>query len=264
MNEARNPYSPPVADVADPIPELSEEGLIPNGRRVPAGNGVRWLREAMRLYFLRPWKWIGVMLLIVLASIVASMIPLSNLLSSLLWPIVCGGLMFAVSVLRQTGSFTIANVFAGFGPRFVPLAIVGGVMLLMAPVMYLTFLVFAGSDIANAMVLGDTEAIDPTSFAAGNFWMAMLVYMLLAVPIGAATYLAPALIMLHDMKPGEAMKMSFIATIKNILAGLVFWIVLMLFILVSILPLGLGLFVSLPVTMITIYTMYRDIFVETE
>lgn len=261
MNEARNPYSPPIADVADPTPELGEEGLIPNGRRVPAGNGVQWLRAAMRLYFQRPWKWIGVLLLLIIVSAVASIIPLSNLLNSLLWPVVCGGLVYAINVQRQTGSFTIANVFAGFGPRFVSLAIVGAVMLLMVPVMYLTFLVFVGSDVATAMLLGDTEGIDPMRLIGREFWIAMFLYMLFALPIGAATYFAPALIMLHDAKPGEAMKMSFIGAIKNILPGLVFWLVMMLFIIVSILPVGLGLLISIPVAVITIYTVYRDIFV---
>jgi uncharacterized membrane protein len=42
----------------------------------------------------------------------------------------------------------------------------------------------------------------------------------------------------------------------------VFGICAFLLVVVSTVPLGLGLLVSIPVLMITSYTMYRDIFIE--
>lgn len=261
MNETRNPYSPPVADVADPQPHPVAEGLIPNGRRVPIGNGAKWLGDAFRLYFQSPWKWIGVLLLFFVISIASAFIPLSSVLWTVLWPVLCGGLMFAVHSQRQTGFFTIGNMFAGFGPRFAPLAIVGAVMLVMYPILYVTILVFVDADVASAMILGGAD-LDPSRVMNLDFLLAMLIYLLIALPVGAATYLAPPLVMLHDMKPGEAIKMSFIAAIKNILPSLLFGVLIMLVILVSVIPFALGLLISLPVAMITIYTMYRDIFVE--
>jgi len=82
------------------------------------------------------------------------------------------------------------------------------------------------------------------------------------VPVGMASYLAPQLIVLHDVPAVEAMKMSLFATLKNILAGLVFAIVGLALVLVSMIPLFLGLLISIPILVITNYTVYRDIFVE--
>jgi uncharacterized membrane protein len=128
--------------------------------------------------------------------------------------------------------------------------------------MFVAMSAFVGSDVAGAMTLGRTN-LDPTALMSINFLLALLVYLLFALPIVAATYLAPALIMLHDLKPGEAMKMSFVAVFKNVLPGFVFGLVLIVVFCVSAIPLGLGLLITLPVSMISIYTMYRDIFIAT-
>jgi uncharacterized membrane protein len=261
MNEPRNPYAPPTAGVADPMPELTNGTLIPNGRRVPAGNGVRWMTDAFRLFFQRPWQWMGILVVFCVLWLAASVIPFSNVLESVLWPVFCGGLMFAADVERQNGSLTVGRMFAGFGPRFASLAIVGATMLISYPIMYLSMRAFVGNDIAIAFVTGATD-FDPTQMMSTNFLLALLVYLLFALPIVAATYLAPALIMLHGMKPGEAMKMSFAAVFKNVLPGFVFGLVMIVVFCVSVIPLGLGLLITLPVSVITIYTMYRDVFVE--
>jgi hypothetical protein len=228
---------------------------------VPAGNGVRWLSDAFRLFFQRPWQWIGILLVFCVVWIAVSLIPFANVVSSVLWPVFGGGLMFAADVQRRDGSLAVGRMFAGFGPRFAPLASVGVVMLISYPIMYLSVRAFVGSDVAAGMVLGRTD-FDPMSVMSINFLLAMLVYLLFALPIVAATYLAPALIMLHDMKPGEAMKMSFAAVFKNVLPGFVFGVVLLIVLCVSAIPFGLGLLITLPVSIITVYTMYRDVFVE--
>jgi len=264
VNEPRNPYSPPAAEVADAQVEGALEGqeaLIPNGRVVPIGNGVRWLTNAMRLYFQQPLKWTGVVLLLGLLSFVVAFIPFFNFLTTVLWPVIGGGIMLALSLQRRTGSFTINDIFAGFGPRFGSLALVGVVMLLMYPILFASFAIFVGADIAGAVTeSASARQIDPALVMTTNFLLAILVYLLFALPLLLATYLAPPLIMLHGVPTGTAIKMSFIGGIKNILAGIVYGIVLLLLLFISAIPLGLGLLASIPIMMISCYTTYRDIF----
>ena len=48
---------------------------------------------------------------------------------------------------------------------------------------------------------------------------------------------------------------------RNILAGIVFGICCLGLIVLSIIPIGLGLIILIPVLMITSYTLYRDNFI---
>jgi uncharacterized membrane protein len=82
------------------------------------------------------------------------------------------------------------------------------------------------------------------------------------LPITCATYMAPQLIVLHDQPVIEALKMSLFACIKNILPGIVFGVLALVLFIVSMIPLLLGLIITLPILAITNYTVYRDIFVE--
>jgi len=205
VNEPRNPYSPPAAEVADAQVEGALEGqeaLIPNGRVVPIGNGVRWLTNAMRLYFQQPLKWTGVVLLLGLLSFVVAFIPFFNFLTTVLWPVIGGGIMLALSLQRRTGSFTINDIFAGFGPRFGSLALVGVVMLLMYPILFASFAIFVGADIAGAVTeSASARQIDPALVMTTNFLLAILVYLLFALPLLLAM---PAAYAQTQSTPGNA------------------------------------------------------------
>ena len=263
MAESRNPYAPPTAHVADPSPAVDDtDVLIPNGHRVPFGNGYRWLSEAMRLFRLRPGKWIVILLILVVVLIVSSLVPFLSFFGSLFWPVLSGGLMLAAHKVRRSGNFDLGDLFAGARSNPGQLALVGLVVLLMVPIMFASVSVFVGTDVAKALVLHIGKIEDPTRLASTDYYLAILVYFALILPIAAATYLATPLIMLNGLTAGAAMKMSFIGSLKNILPSLLFGVCGVILLLLSMIPLGLGLLFSVPVLMISSYTMYRDIFIE--
>lgn len=86
----------------------------------------------------------------------------------------------------------------------------------------------------------------------------MLVGLLFYIPLVMCMYLAPILILFHDMSAVSAMSLSFKACLKNILPFLVLGILLIIAGLVAIIPFGLGLLVLMPVMMITSYTAYKQ------
>lgn len=55
--------------------------------------------------------------------------------------------------------------------------------------------------------------------------------------------------------------MSLSAVKKNILPGLVFFIVISIVMVVSMIPFGLGLLVTMPLMLATYYTSYRNLFI---
>ena len=79
-----------------------------------------------------------------------------------------------------------------------------------------------------------------------------------------AYWYAPVLIGLHNLTVLEAMKLSFIACLKNMLPFLLYGLIFMVILVVAIIPFGLGLIVAVPVMMTSLYTSYVDVFNITE
>jgi len=76
----------------------------------------------------------------------------------------------------------------------------------------------------------------------------------------AALWFAPPLIVFHGMPASHAIRWSVYAALSNAGAMIVYGVILMVLMILAWLPFGLGLFVLLPVLVISTYTSYRDIF----
>jgi uncharacterized membrane protein len=110
---------------------------------------------------------------------------------------------------------------------------------------------------------GDTNAAAAKLMASGTvIALGGLIALALMVPLMAAYWFAPALVMMHDMKPLAAMKASFVACIRNFIPFLVYGIVMTIAAIVAMIPFGLGLLVWMPVAIASTYIAYRDIFTE--
>jgi uncharacterized membrane protein len=263
MTDPRNPYSPPSAHVADQAerPDPSDETFVPNGRSLPAGRGAGWIGDAWRLLKAQPGKWAVSMLLLLVFYIVISIIPLVNIFSSFVGPFVTAGIAMAADEQRRKGTFEIGTLLGGFNRNPVSLLAVAGVIILMFIVIAMVIMFTIGGSVATQLFLGKQSEAAAALLAPGYLLM-ILVCLALALPVIAATYLAPALIVLHDQPAIEAMKMSLVGVFKNILPGIVFGLCALGLTIVASIPLGLGLLIVIPLMIITNYTVYRDIFIE--
>ena len=263
MNEPRNPYAPPSAPVEriNAGPGSDDPGrFVPYGRSVSAGRGAAWIGDAWRLLKGQPGMWAAALLLMFAAYILASMIPVVGFFTQLLVPFAYAAIALAADEQRRTGNFELNQLWISFQKHTVPLVVVGVVSVLATVVFMIVIAIFIGSEVIGAM-MGTSEP-DPSTYLTTKFWLAFLIGLALTLPIGFATYLAPQLIVLHDQQPIEAMKMSLAGCIKNVLPGIVFGILTLLLLFVSMIPLFLGLLITIPILAITNYTVYRDIFVE--
>ncbi len=263
MNDPRNPYASPSSNVADPEPRPdpnADETFIPNGRTLPAGRGAAWIGDAWRLLKAQPGKWALAMLLLLLAYIVLSIIPLVNLFSSFIGPFVSAGIVMAADEQRRTGTFELDTLLGGFRRNPVSLLAVAATLLVLFIVMALVIGVMIGGAVVGQLLLG--KQMDITSLLlAPNYLLMILICLAIALPVTAATYLAPALIVLHGQPAMAAMKMSLAGMFKNILSGLVFGLCSLGLVIVASIPLGLGLLIVIPIMILTNYTIYRDIFI---
>lgn len=262
MNDPRNPYAPPLTHVADreERPPTDSGVFIPYGRSRPPGRGAGWIGDAWRILRAQPGMWAVALILLFIAYVVLSLIPLVNFFVQLLVPFAYAGIAMAADQQRRTGTFELGALLAGFNKQPVSVLAVGGVTILAGILFIAVLFILIGAEIFGAAMRGGQP--DPSILLSARFWMAFLIGMAVMIPVAFATYLAPQLIVLHDQPALTAMKMSLIGCLKNILPGIVFLLCAMVLILASMIPLLLGLLISIPIMVITNYTVYRDIFVE--
>jgi len=92
--------------------------------------------------------------------------------------------------------------------------------------------------------------------------LGVLIALALLLPLMAAYWFAPVLVVMHDMQPLDAMKASFFATFTNFIPFLVYSILMIPLFILAAIPFGLGFLVVIPMLIASVYVSYREIFTE--
>ena len=238
--------------------------LVVPGKATPAGAGWEWIAGGWQLFVKAPLMWSVALVILFVIAIVLAFIPfIGSLAFQLLQSVFAGGLIAACRNLERGGDFELEHLFAGFKVRFVPLLIVGLIFMVASLVLVLLFFMVAGLSLLPAFMSGDPGAM--SAAMAGSMIMMLLgslVMLALFVPVVAAYWFAPALVMMHDMAPVDAMKASFFGCLRNFVPFLLYGLVMLVAGIVAMIPFGLGMLVWVPVAMASNYVGYRQIFTE--
>ena len=243
---------------SNPVPRPLAGEYQVAGRTVAAGRGWDWIAEAFALFRKQPGIWILAAIVLGVLFIVISMIPLlGSLANALLFPIFGAGLMLGCRDLDRGGALEVAHLFAGFKHKTGDLVMVGAFNLFgWVVIAFAVFMVVGGGVFMGVMRGGMPGA----GISIASILIAVLLAVGLSVPLYMATWFAPALIVLQDMAPADALKASFFACLRNWIPFLVYGIVLLVAGIVAAIPAGLGYLVLVPVVAASVYTAYRDIF----
>jgi uncharacterized membrane protein len=250
-----NVYAPPAARVED----VSESGaggtFIEGGRSMPAGRGWAWMVEGWNLFKQYPGIWILNLILFIIISVLLQIVPfIGGLASALLSPVLVAGMMLGAHAVHMGEPLEVRHLFAGFKERAGPLVVVG--------LLYLLGIVAIVVVIGAMVGFSFISSAGSPQLAMGTIGLAVVVGALLLFPLVMAYYYAPALVAIGQKGAFEAMKMSFAACLKNIMPGLVYFLVFLVAAILATIPLGLGWFVLGPVAIGSVYAAYRDIFYE--
>lgn len=240
--------------------------LVLPGKVESAGDGWTWIAQGWTLFAKAPLMW-GISMVIVFVVMVAvSLVPLLGaLVFQVLQAVIVGGFVVACRSLEKGDDFDLEHLFAGFRKRFVPLATVGLLLVVGWVAIMLVFGVFVGFSVLGAFLTGDPEAMAASMMASiGVIMIGTLVAVGLSVPLMAAYWFAPALVMMHDMKPVESMKASFFACFRNFVPFLVYGLVMFIAAIIAMIPFGLGMLVWMPLAITSTYVAYRRVFTEDE
>ena len=209
----------------DPSSFESAPQLLAEPRKVAWGEGAAWISQAWRIFRLRPWMWLGMIFVIGLIGALVQLVPfVGGLISALLSFFFTGGLMLSCDALEEGGELQFDYLFSGFKYKFGELAVL--------TLLYIAFFI-VGLIVASILFAIFVGGFNPGEFAAainsgsgdaGDALLVilfMLIIMMLYIPLIMMVWFAPALIVLHDVRPFESMKMSFKACLRNIGAFIV-------------------------------------------
>jgi uncharacterized membrane protein len=247
-------------------PDKGTEGLrlVLPGRSCPGGAGWDWIAQGWALFVRSPLMWIVALVIVIVIAIVVHLVPLIGSLAFQLFQGVIGaGFVVACRSLETGGQFELEHLFAGFQRHLGQLVLVGVFLLIGWILIFLVFAAIVGFSILGAVIAGGTQDITAAILASGvSILLGTLVMLALMVPLLAAYWFAPALVIMHGLSAGEAMKASFHACFRNLMPFLVYSIIMTVFAFIAVLPFGLGMLVWIPVAIASTYAAYRQIFTD--
>ena len=253
-----NPYAAPKAPVADETLVLPGN-FTPGGRARPAGSGWSWIAEGWRFFMKSPGVWIAIVIVMMVILFALNFIPfLGQLAQGLLTPVFVGGLMLGCRALDEGKELEFRHLFAGFQAQLGNLIVLGVIYLAMLFAILVIVGVISGAGMFAMMSGGRNPAM--AGAALGTFLLAMLVGLALFVPVAMLMWFAPALAVLNQVAPVEALKQSWSGCLRNIVPFLIYGVVLFVLSLVASLPIMLGWLVLGPVMAASVYASYRDIY----
>jgi len=239
----------------------------PDGWAVAAGRGMDWWRSGWQLFKASPWIWIAITVVLIAIMFGLALIPfLGQIASTLLYPVLGGGVLVGARALDRGGELTVGHLFSCFNDKALPLVIIallylGGWFVIWVIAAALLVGVVGFGALASLLSGDPTEAgIAMLSTLGLGSLVVLLLAVLLGVPLIMAYWFAPALVVFRGDEPFAAMKTSFAACMRNVPPFLVYGLLGVVFAVVASIPFGLGWLVLLPIYAATMYTSYKDIF----
>lgn len=230
-----------------------------NVRIVPVANAWPWIADGFKIFWKNPLMWFVLLIIYLLIIVPLSLIPfVGGIAATMLAPVFSAGLMWGCKAITENQDLEINHLFAGFKHNTQQLVLAG--ILYMAGFLIITIIAAATIDktVMDAIVGGQTLSPEQAS----KVTLPLLFAMLLLMPLLMAYWFAPVLVGLNSMKAIDAMKLSFVASLRNAVPMLVYSLIVVALMVLAIIPFGLGLLIVIPTMMTSMYTSYQDIFVE--
>lgn len=229
----------------------------PISRQVPALNAWGWTVQGFYLFKAYPVMWVILILIYLAIMVPVSMLPgVGSLLSALLAPVFAAGLMWAAQAVSRGEELEINHLFLGFKRNTAQLMIVGGIYMLTIVVIMVMLVMSLDQSLVKLIL----EGKELSQAQAQTVLLPVLIALAAFVPVVMAYWFAPVLVGLENLSAMEAMKLSFMASVQNIVPFFLYGMLFIVFFLIALIPYGLGLVIVIPMMMTSLYTSYVDIF----
>lgn len=237
-------------------------------RSLGAGRAINWWGEGWKIFMAAPVPWLLIAVAFILIHVLLNNIPFIGMLAStVLGPVLMGGLLLGCHGLAQGRPLAFTQLFAAFSSdRLVPLAILGAIMLGASVLLGLLALGAVFGTGGSAALAGAASGSSSAALAAGlaGIGIMSIVSALFAVLAFVVFYMAwwfaPALVAIYGVGPIDALKASFRGSAANLGGILLSLLILLVLAILSMVTFGLAWLVLLPVLIGADYASWREVF----
>lgn len=230
----------------------------PHPHHLPAARGLEWLAAGWRTLLRAPGVWLIQALLYILILFALGLVPLVGWAAVLIaFPVLSAGMVAGVAELEAGRPLRVGHLFEGLRRHGPNLLMVGVFYLIGGLIAGLIAAAIGGSAALTGYLL---SALAGIGLAIGGGMLTAAVFTVLWAGLIMALWFAPALVLLHEVAPLEAMRLSIRACAANpVCFGL---LTAMLYVLgwLAMLPAGLGMLVLIPVLAGALHASYLDTF----
>ncbi|MGP9690086.1 BPSS1780 family membrane protein [Psychrobacter sp. AOP22-C1-C5] len=256
------PDLPPTDDYGQLLPQLLSE---PRAGR--ASWGVSWITNALSIFKDNFLLWLGIGVVYLIIAMVMSAIPIINFVFSLISFVFVGGIIKGANAQVTGKELRFDHLFSAFSTHLLPLIVLFVLYMVALIIAFIPIAIVLFAIVYSTGDMGNVNSVVTGEQMGGGSIVAILLVLLFSMIafffLFVMVWFAPALIVLHNIAPTEAMKMSVKGCLKNIMPLFVFSLLLPILALLSILfTLGLAILVVVPIGMITYYTSYRDVWTD--
>ena len=231
-------------------------------RERPVSHGWQWLRSSFNLFRIDPLPWLFKFLGSFGFILIIAMIPTLGQWSGIFVYPVMGWWMWTISRYHDRQSSAQDKEHPNFKDQIPLLLLLGALSMLASMLLGEVVEDLTGVSLEAAAELEEGE--QPDLAALLPLMKGLMLHTVLSLPVTMATYFAPPLIALQGISLADALRLSFVGCIKNIMPlGLNFIIVLGIGG-VSMIFAGLPLLIFAPVFLLMLYTTYLDIYLYLE
>ncbi|MGS0626392.1 MULTISPECIES: BPSS1780 family membrane protein [Photorhabdus] len=244
-----------------------QELFIPNGQSLSSIEGVKWISEAWKLAKSNWGMWILFCVIYLIFVAGFQFIPFIGGFVGIFNPVFIGGIIAACEQQRTTGEFELELLFNGFQKNFASLLGVGALSFGIIFLGIIAMLIIDGEEITEilfSILLNQNASLKIFEYSSPTLFFSVFALTISYIIAIALTWFAPALIIIHNLKFGAAISMNLKAVKKNLLPGLLFFIISTVLIIISLITFGLGFLISMPILLVSYYSSYRSIFISKE
>lgn len=231
---------------------------------VHATQGWLWIRQAWGYFKAAPLGWMSLVGGWIIVTFGLMIVPLVGpIAANVLQPVFFAGFMLACRNQDNGKMPAIADLFAAFRLNLRALVVVGSILLGLE---LLIFVSIEALGFPSLTLSEDGKSIDFATFYAnlGNNLGPLFLGLALLAFVKGALWFAPPLLAFHNMSAGHAMRWSFYAFLSNFSAVFVYSVLIVAMYVLALLPWGAGLFIAMPLMVISNYTGYKAMFREDE